>query len=140
MSVAAIAKQVGCSRSTVGRYAPPGSFDRTRTKAATEAAVADAAARRAIHRQRYLDLVDELQERAASKYEHTAIGGVDAELRRWTTDRPPARETADLVRAAQIASMTELRLAEKDDDGGLKQAVSLLDNLVISLGRDESRG
>ena len=108
----AIVRELGVSRGSVDKYAPPGSFDRTATAAAVKAQQIDAAARRAAQQQRYLDIVDELQERAVAEYEHAQPAGADGEIRRWTTVRPPARETADLMRAATAASNAELRLAD----------------------------
>lgn len=125
-----IAKQIPCSPASVQKYAPPGSFDRTQTAAAAQAHHADASARRAAQRMKYLDIVDDLQQRALAEYEMTQVGGVDGEVRRWTTVKPPARETSDLVRAAAAATAAELRIADRDDDGNLAQAVSLLDALV----------
>lgn len=131
-----IAKTVGCSQASVHKYAPEGSFDRSATQAATEAHKADASARRAAQRHRYLDIVDELQERALGEYEMAQPAGVDGEIRRWTMPKPPARETSELVRAATAATAAEIRIADRDDDGNLAHTVSLLDALVDQIRRE----
>lgn len=112
-----VARRVGCAISTVTRYSPPGSFDRAATAAAVKARQIDMAARRAEQQRRYLDIVDELQERLVEEYEHAQPAGADGDVRRWKTKRPPARESADLMRAASAATAADLRLADYKDRG-----------------------
>lgn len=121
LSLNATAKAVGRPLSTVRRAAVKAglSWDRSRTAAAVAAHAVDFAARRAAQQQRYLALVDEIQDRMAAEYEHAQPAGADGAVRRWTTERPPARDMADLMRAATAASNTEVRLADyRARDGG----------------------
>ena len=114
LSLNATAKALGRPVTTVRRAALKAglSWDRSRTAAAVAAAAMDAAARRVAQQQRYLDLVDEIQQRMAAEYEHAQPAGSDGKVRRWKTARPPARDLADLMRAATAASGAELRLAD----------------------------
>lgn len=114
LSLNATAKALGRPLTTVRRAAMKAglSWDRTRTAAAVAAQKVDFAARRATQQQRYLELVDEIQQRMASEYEHAQPAGAEGNVQRWTTKRPPARDLADLMRAATAASGAELRLAD----------------------------
>lgn len=116
-SVLAISRELGCARSTVEKYAPPGSFDRSQTEVAVAAAKFDAAARRAAIRQQFLEVAGEFLERARGEYDMAQPAGSDGEVRHWTMPKPPARDAADFVRAAAAASAAELRIAERDGDG-----------------------
>lgn len=130
-----IAKLVGVSSSTVHKYAPAGSFDRSAMAVAVEAHKVDAAARRAVQAQRYLDIVDDVQRRALEAYEQTALAGIEGEVRRWKTERPPARETAELVKAAQAATMAELRISDHDKTGPVDEAGAVLDSFMDAVAR-----
>lgn len=113
-SLRAIARETGRHVTTVSRWCRREglSFDRSQTAAATAATAVDFAARRAVIQQRYLDIADELQQRATARAEHATPAGADGAIRRWTTDRPEPREIADLLRAATAATNAELRLAD----------------------------
>jgi hypothetical protein len=113
-SLRAIARETGRHVTTVSRWCKREGlkFDRARTAAATAAASVDFAARRAVIQQRYLDIADELQQRATAAAPHAQPAGADGEVRRWTTERPEPREVADLLRAATAATNAELRLAD----------------------------
>lgn len=114
LALRAIAREVGRAPSTVARFCEREglSFDRSQTAAAVAAVQVDFAARRAAIQQRYLDIADELQQRATARAEHATPAGADGAIRRWTTDRPEPREVADLLRAATAATNAELRLAD----------------------------
>lgn len=133
-----IARQLHVSAAIVTKYAPTSSFDRSATAAAVRAHKIDAAARRAVQRDRYLDIIDDVQARALAAYEQTALAGVEGDVRRWSTDRPPARETAELVKAANMATMAELRISDHDSDGGLDEARSVLDGFMDAVARRAS--
>lgn len=109
-----IARQLGRAPSTVTRACERLglSFDRSQTAAAVAAHQVDFAARRAVIQRRYLDIADELQQRATAVAPHAQPAGADGEVRRWTTERPEPREVADLLRAATAATNAELRLAD----------------------------
>jgi uncharacterized protein YkwD len=98
-------------------------WDRSKTAAAVAAQTVDYAARRAVIQQRYLEIAEELQQRAVAEAEHAQPAGADGEVRRWLTRRPEPREVADLMRAATAATNAELRLADyrsrdNHDDAG----------------------
>lgn len=114
LSLGATARAIGRPISTVRDAAKRAglAWDRSKTAAAVAAATVDYAARRAVIQQRYLDIAEELQQRATAKAEHATPAGADGEIRRWTTDRPEPREVADLLRAATAATAAELRLAD----------------------------
>jgi hypothetical protein len=133
MSRDGIARELGVSRWSVDKYSPPGSFNRAATAAAVKAHQVDCAARRAVQRQRYLDIVDELQDRATAGYEHAQPAGAEGTVRRWTTSRPPARETSDLVKACTAASLAELKLAEHASAQSPDAARSMLAKLADAL-------
>jgi len=125
LSLNATAKALGRPLTSVRRAAMKAglSWDRTRTAAAVAAQKVDFAARRAAQQQRYLELVDEIQQRMAAEYEHAQPAGSEGKVQRWKTTRPPARDLADLMRAATAASGAELRLADyrsrdNHDDAG----------------------
>jgi hypothetical protein len=128
-----IARKLGVSRWSVDKYAPPGSFDRAATAEAVRTQQIDAAARRAVQRQRYLDIVDELQDRATTAYDHAQPAGAEGVVQRWATKRPPARETSELVKAATAASLAELRLAEHASAQSPEVARSMLAKLADAL-------
>lgn len=113
-SLTAIARHLGRHASTVSLACKRAglSFDRSKTAAAVAAAQVDFAARRAAIQQRYLDIAEELQQRATAAAPHAQPAGADGRIRRWTTDRPEPREVADLLRAATAATAAELRLAD----------------------------
>lgn len=113
-SAGAIAKELGRAPSTVTRLCGRLglSLDRSQTAAAVAAHKVDFAARRTEQQQRYLAIVDELQQRATAEAKHAIPAGADGEVRRWKTDRPEPREVADLLRAATAATNAELRLAD----------------------------
>lgn len=113
-SANAIARELGRSPSTITRLCRREglSFDRAQTAAAVAAHQVDFAARRAVIQQRYLDIAEELQQRAISVADHAQPAGADGDVRRWRTDRPEPREVADLLRAATAATTAELRLAD----------------------------
>lgn len=114
LALRAVAREVGRAPSTVARFCEREglTFDRAQTAAAVAAVQVDFAARRAVIQQRYLDIAEELQQRAVTAAPHAQPAGADGEVRRWVTDRPEPREVADLLRAATAATNAELRLAD----------------------------
>jgi len=134
-SAGAIAKELGRATSTItracGRLGL--SFDRSQTAAAVAAHKVDFASRRAEQQQRYLAIVDELQQRAVSTADHAQPAGADGDVRRWRTERPEPREVADLLRAATAATNAELRLADyrsKDSHDDARDIVLAFDVAV----------
>jgi hypothetical protein len=113
-SANAIGRELGRSATTITRVCKRLglSFDRSQVAEANQARAVDFAARRAVIQQRYLDIAEELQQRAVSTADHAQPAGADGAIRRWTTERPEPREVADLLRAATAATAAELRLAD----------------------------
>jgi len=131
----AIAEAMGRSGRTISRIADKLglTFDRERTRAATEAKKADARARRAALALALLDDVDQLRARLHTQYvvyqfdrEGDLVTGVLAQ--------PPARDQRDLMMAIGAAIDRSLRLDEYDASHGAAGARSMLGELGRALG------
>lgn len=110
-----VARRLNVSPRTVTRYAPEGSFDRSRTASAVKAHKLDAAERRERIRLKLLIAAESAADRAIGEYTRTEPTGAEGDLTTWTTKLPPARETKDLIQASVAASAQELRIAEYKD-------------------------
>jgi hypothetical protein len=101
--------------------------DRTRTEAATQAAVVDVKARRAAVAQRMVGQAEKILDRLeAPTYTALIRGGFGAEEEK-TLEQPPARDHRELMSAAQIAMQTALRIDEHDADGGYGEVAGALE-------------
>ncbi|HEY1820425.1 MAG TPA: helix-turn-helix domain-containing protein [Trebonia sp.] len=129
-SLSSIARELHVSPSTVHKYARPGSFERTQTAAAVQAHQLDAAARRAAISERLLTIVDQLADRMGSEYLSFGWFGKDGEYRHRTHPLPPAGEMRQFSGALSSLMATHLRLVAQDSDGGLSDAVSVLDGFM----------
>lgn len=131
----AIAKALGRSGATVSKIAAELGldFDRTAVKAATEAKVADARARRAAL---MLDLLGDAQRLRTQLWQpHTYVdhGGRDFVRETWTQPEPTAADKLKLMQAAATAANTSLRLDEHDTSSGDEGAKSMIGALAAGL-------
>ncbi|WP_027945965.1 helix-turn-helix domain-containing protein [Amycolatopsis taiwanensis] len=130
-----IAKQLGRSGSTISKAAGKLglSFDRTAVKAATEAKVADARARRARLTLDLLSDAERLRAQLWQPHEYIDHGGKDFTEARWTQPEPSPADKLKLMQAAGTAASTSMRLDLHDADTGDDGAKSMLGALAAGL-------
>lgn len=135
LSCNAIATEIGRGSSTVSRLAKDMglAFDRRATQAATVAKVADARARRAQLMTDFLDDAQRLRHQLWAPHEYIDHGGKEFTEARWTQNEPTAADKLRLMQAATTAVNASLRLDQRDGDGSVDQAVSLLGSLFTNL-------
>jgi transposase-like protein len=132
----AIAEAIGRSGATVSKIADELglSFDRSAVKAATEAKVADARARRAAL---MLDLLDDAARLRKQLWVETTYidhGGKEFYEARWTQPEPSAVDKLKLMQATATAANTSMKLEEHDTgSGGVDGAKSMLGALAAGL-------
>lgn len=119
----AIGKTMGRSGRTVSRIADELGlrFERDRTRAATEAKKADAAARRARLQVEALDGAQRLMGQMFAPTKIYNFGGRDNEYNERDVNEPPFRDKRDIATALKALADTALKLAEYDratDAGG----------------------
>lgn len=125
-----IAKDLGVSPWTVNKYAPRGSFDRSKTAIAVEAHKVDAAARRAAISEELLAVAARIVQRMAS--DHLSFGwyGKDGDYHEKLLDEPPPADMRQFAGALSSVMATHLRLVQHDSDGGRAAAESALDGFM----------
>ncbi|MFB9687690.1 helix-turn-helix domain-containing protein [Amycolatopsis plumensis] len=132
----AIADALGRSGATVSKIADELglSFDRSAVKAATEAKVADARARRAAL---MLELLDDAARLRAQLWVETTYvdhGGKDFLRAEWTQREPTAADKLKLMQAAAAAANTSMRLDDHDTVGDdIDEAKSMIGALAAGL-------
>ena len=131
-----IARQLGVGAATVSKICREGgvTFDRTATKAATAAAVADARSRRA---RLMLDLLDDaarLRGQLWLPHTYRDHGGRDFIEAKWTQEEPTPADKRHLMLAASTAIGSSLKLDLHDSDNGAGEAKSLIGALAEGLG------
>lgn len=137
-----IARRIRRAQSTVSKIAAELglTFDRSRTKAATEAKVADAKARRA---QLASDLLDDAQRLRAQLWapcELVKIGGKDNVPTRTSLDQPLFEDQLRIVQATGLAAERHARLVELDRDDGTSEVASLLGGLLAGMQERHGTG
>ena len=136
-TLTAIAKELGRSPAAVSRFcaqqAPPLSFDRAQTSAATEAKVADAKARRAALQLHLLDDAEKLRLQLWKRTVAFNFGGKDNTYNEHELDQPTFADQLKIMQATGIAVDRSLKLAEHDSDGA-EQVRSLLGGIAEALG------
>lgn len=130
-----IARRLQVSATTVTKYAPPGSFDRTGTALAVRAHQVDMAAKRAELAQRLLDDAARLREQIWKPTKIYNFGGKDNTYNEKTVDEPPFDAKRTLMQAATTALAAHLRIVDHDSDGGLDEARSVLDGFMDAIAR-----
>lgn len=115
-----IARDHKVSVSSVTKLAPPGSFDRSQTKRATEALVVDAKARRAEIGRKFLEKADRLLDQMEQPHIVFNIGGKDNVYTEHLMDAPPTADIRNLMTSAAIALDKHMAADKHDsDDQGL---------------------
>lgn len=132
----AIAKQLGRSGKTISEIAfKLGlTFDRTRTKAATAAKVADARQKRATLANALLDDAARLRQQLWEQADYVDHGGKEYFQVNWTLPEPTFADKLKLMQATGIAIDKAVRLDEYDADPGIDAAKSMLGALAAGLG------
>lgn len=130
-----IAKELGRSGSTISKIADDLglSFDRSAVKAATEAKVADARARRAALMLNLLSDAGRLREQLWVETTYIDHGGKEFVEAKWTQPEPTPMDKLKLMQAATSALNASLRLDEHDGDGSTETVGSLLGSLFDNL-------
>ncbi|MFF3558959.1 hypothetical protein ACFYXS_02805 [Streptomyces sp. NPDC002574] len=123
----AIAEAMSRPQVTISRWAERLglSFDRSATRAATEARQVDLTEQRQRARQVLMDHFFRQMDRTSSRYLLTAASN-SGEIHAQFVDEPPARETKDLTAAAVQALMAAEKLT---GDSGREEAQGLLRTL-----------
>ncbi|TDC42080.1 helix-turn-helix domain-containing protein [Micromonospora sp. KC213] len=132
----AIAEQIARSGRTVSRLAGEMglSFDRARTRAATEAKKDDARAKRAQLANDLLDDAARLRRQLWQPADYVDHGGKEYDRVDWTLDEPTFADKLKIMQAVGIAADKAVRLDEYDADPGIDAAKSMLGALAKGLG------
>lgn len=133
LSCRAIAKKHGVSAATVSSIGKTvdGAFERTQTKNATAAVVADNAAVRAATSRRFLDKANWFMDLMDQPYTVFAFGGKDNVYREHTLQRPPIPELRNLMVSAATAFDKHLRADQYDADD--EHGISAVDEWLRSI-------
>lgn len=130
-----IAKEIGRSGSTVSKIAAELglSFDRDAVKAATEARVADAKARRAELMHALLDDAEKLRRQLFSPTVIHSFGGKDNTYASRDVPQPLFRDQRDIMQSVSTAITASLRIDDHDTDTGTEGAQSMVGSLFDAL-------
>ena len=131
----AIAEELGRSGRTISRIAAELklTFDRARTRKATEAKKDDARARRAALALALLDDAERLRQQLWRPAHYVDHGGKEYERVDWTLEEPTFSDKRNIMQSVGVAIDKAVRLDEYDSGAGLGQVVSLLDRLADGL-------
>lgn len=132
----AIAEAIGRSGATVSKIADELelSFDRSAVRAATEAKVADARARRAALQLKLLSDAERLREQIWQPHTYIDHGGKDFVRAQWTQNEPSPVDKLKLMQAATAAATTSMRLDDHDTVGDdVDEAKSMIGALAAGL-------
>lgn len=132
----AIAEDTGRSGRTISRIADKLglTFDRERTRAATEAKKEDARSKRAALALRLLDDAERLRQQLWKPAEYVDHGGKEFDEARWTMPEPTFADKAKIMQSVGIAVDRAVKLDEYDADQGAAGARSMLGDLGRALG------
>ena len=135
LTQAACARRLGISNRRVSEHSKVIglSWDRSKTKAATEARVADNRSRRAALETRFLVKADDLLEQIDQPHIVFNIGGKDNIYTEHLLLKPPTIDIKNLMSSAGIAIDRSLKIAVHDADTGAGPAKSLLSDLMRGL-------
>ncbi|MFB4276055.1 hypothetical protein ACBJ59_12225 [Nonomuraea sp. MTCD27] len=119
------AREHGVSASTVSRIAAANArtFDRSKTKNATEAARADNAALRAATSRRLLVKANEFLDQMDREHLAWNFGGKDNTYNEKTLPRPPVSDLRNLMTAAAVAIDKHIVIEKHDNSGESHAAV-----------------
>lgn len=132
----AIATELGRSGRTISKIADQLGldFERSRTKAATEAKKIDARARRAALSLALLEDADRLRQQLWKPSLIFNFGGKENDYNSRTIDEPTFSDKAKIMQSVGIAVDRSIRLDEYDADPGIDAAKSMLGALAAGLG------
>ena len=135
ITLTAIAKHLGRDKGSVSRKAAKMglTWDRSATAAATQAKVLDAKARRAQLKLNLLDDATRLREQLWKPAHYIDHGGKDFDRVEWTQDEPTYADKLKLVQAVSAAIGSYDRLEKLDGDGGVADAVGMLDKIADAI-------
>ncbi|WP_460393983.1 helix-turn-helix domain-containing protein [Actinophytocola sediminis] len=130
-----IAKELGRSGSTVSKIAAELglSFNREAAKAATEARVADAKARRADLMHALLDDAERLRCQLFAPTTIHSFGGKDNTYASRDVTQPLFRDQRDIMQSVSTAITSSLRIDDHDTDSGAEGAKSMIGTLFGAL-------
>jgi transposase-like protein len=119
------AREHEVSASTVSRIAAANarSFDRSKTKNATEAARVDNAALRASTSRRFLEKANDLLDQMEQPHVAFNFGGKDNTYNEKQLDKPPVSDLRNLMTAAAVAVDKHLVIEKHDNSGETHAAV-----------------
>lgn len=135
LSCSAIAREMGVSRPTISRTAKKLglSFERTKLIAATEARIADLAAFRVAEAEALARDAQRIREQLWRPYIAWSIGGRDNIFTSHELDQPDVPAQLSIMRAAQTAWATSMKLTEFSQGEPASGARSLLSDLAGAL-------
>lgn len=135
-SVRDMAEKVGTTKSTVDRRLKHLGIelDRSSTEAATKANATDAKSRRARLQLALLDDAERLRAQIWQSSDYAqAVGGMEAQVMRWTMDEPIPADKLKLMQATGVAIDRALKL-DLHDAGGSQAVIGLLQQTAAALG------
>lgn len=137
-----IARRIGRSPSTVTKIARELglTFDRTKTKAATAARVADAKARRAYLAALLIEDAHRLRTQLWEPCKLVKIGGKDNVATEHELDQPLFEDQLKIMQTTSLAADRHARLVEMDRDDGNTEVASLLGTLLGGLQAKHGTG
>ena len=109
-------------------------WDRSKTKAATSARVADNKAMRAALESRFLVKADRFLDRTEKPHVVWAFTVGDGSFHKHTLAEPPPSAVRDLTSSAVAATNASLKIAVHDSDSSHDDAKSMLTGLAAALG------
>lgn len=126
----AIARKLGCSPSTISRWAKDNelTFDRSQTALAVRAHVIDMAETRLLLAQKMAVAASDLLDALDGPYLVYSFGGRDNTYEEHTLDRPPVEVIRNAVTTAGIAFDKASKVLESTPEG-TSEAESVLDRL-----------
>jgi predicted transcriptional regulator len=131
----AIARELGCSPSTVSKWAKESElkFDRSQTALAVRAHVIDLAEARTLLAQKMAVAASDLLDSLDGKYLVYSFGGRDNTYNDHELDRPPVEVIRNAVTTAAIAVDKASKILEGINPGQ-SEALSILETLAKTLG------
>jgi len=131
----AIARELGCSPSTVSKWARENDlrFDRSQTALAVRAHVIDMAEARLLLAQKMVVAASDLLDQLDGPYLVYAFGGRDNDYNEHQLDRPPVEVIRNAVTTAGIAFDKASKVVEGTNPGQAA-AVSMLTGLASLMG------
>jgi len=136
VTLTACAKELGRSTAAVSRHSKTLGllWDRSKTKAATQAKVADNKSRRAAIEAGLLDDVQRLRGQLFAPCKAFNFGGKDNTYNEVALDQPVFADQLRIMQAATTAVDRSLKIAVHDSDSSHDDAKSMLTGLAAAMG------